>query len=73
MTRETTSEVEPSKPKFDPRKFLVEVRGELDKVVWPSRPQLISQSVSVVLIVVVIATFIYLLDELLKWISGFVF
>ncbi|BAC88770.1 MULTISPECIES: preprotein translocase subunit SecE [Gloeobacter] len=73
MTTEPKSTSPEVPAKFNPRQFLTEVRGELDKVVWPDRKQLISQSVSVVLIVVVIASFIYLLDELLKWLSGLIF
>ncbi|WP_187293878.1 preprotein translocase subunit SecE [Gloeobacter kilaueensis] len=59
--------------KFNPRQFLAEVRGELDKVVWPDRKQVIAQSASVLLIVVAMASFIYLLDELLRWLSGLIF
>jgi preprotein translocase subunit SecE len=61
------------KPKFDLRVFLTEVRAELDKVVWPARQQLISESASVLLIVVGMASFIYLIDEIFKWLSGVVF
>lgn len=59
--------------KFDAQRFVTETRGELDKVVWPDRKTLISQSVSVVLIVAVVASFIYLIDELFKWLSGLIF
>jgi len=65
----------PAEPreKFDLRRFLAETRAELDKVVWPERKQLISESVSVVLIVAAMASFIYLIDELFKWASGLIF
>nr|WP_199309245.1 MULTISPECIES: preprotein translocase subunit SecE [unclassified Limnothrix] len=48
-------------------------REELSKVVWPSRQQLISESVAVVLMVVLSATTIYLVDNLFTWIAKQVF
>jgi preprotein translocase subunit SecE len=59
--------------KFDPVGFVQESREELTKVVWPSRQQLISESVSVVLMVVLSATLIYLIDGLFAWTAGKVF
>ncbi len=48
-------------------------REELDKVVWPGRQQLISESVAVLLIVVAFAAFVFLIDQLFSWIAQGVF
>ena len=48
-------------------------KDELAKVVWPSRQQLISESVAVVLMVILVATVIYFVDNVFHWGSGKVF
>jgi len=53
--------------------FLKGTREELGKIVWPTRQQLISESVAVLLMVVVSATLIYLVDNLFSWASQQVF
>lgn len=63
----------PDNEKFDPTEFLRGTRDELSKVVWPSRQQLISESVAVVLMVVLSATTIYLIDNLFTWMARQVF
>jgi len=56
--------------RFDPVRFLRETKQELDKVVWPSRQQLISESAAVIAIVTLVATLIYLFDGFFGWIAG---
>lgn len=53
--------------------FIQGTKDELGKVVWPSRQQLISESVAVILMVILSATIIYLIDALFKWTSQQVF
>ncbi|MBW4522288.1 MAG: preprotein translocase subunit SecE [Scytolyngbya sp. HA4215-MV1] len=53
-----------AKPGFNAVNFFKETREELDKVVWPSRQQLISESVAVVLMVTLSASLIYVVDKL---------
>lgn len=53
--------------------FAIETREELAKVVWPSRQQLISESAAVMLMVALVATVIYLVDNFFVWLSGRVF
>ncbi len=53
--------------------FLTESKSELAKVVWPSRQQLISESAAVILMVTLVATTIYFVDNLFEWISQSVF
>ncbi|KAM3095894.1 preprotein translocase subunit SecE [Phormidesmis sp. 146-35] len=52
---------------FNPNSFVQETKEELDKVVWPSRQQLISESVAVILMVTLSATLIYLVDQFFQW------
>ena len=54
-------------------KFVGETKEELGKVVWPSRQQLLSESTAVLLMVILVATVIYLVDNFFSWGSGKVF
>jgi preprotein translocase subunit SecE len=54
-------------------KLFVESKAEFGKIVWPSRQQLISESASVLLMIVAVATFVYLIDALFKAIALQVF
>lgn len=47
--------------------FIQETKTELGKVVWPSRQQLISESIAVILMVILVATTISLVDKLFGW------
>lgn len=58
---------------FSPVQFLKGTREEFSKVVWPSQQQLISESTAVMLMVVLVATTIYFVDNLFSWIAGMVF
>jgi preprotein translocase subunit SecE len=65
--------VQENKESLSPLTFVKETKEELDKVVWPSREQLISESVAVLLMVILSATIIYLVDEFFSWAAGVVF
>lgn len=65
--------VEAAKSGFNPSGFLQSTKEELDKVVWPSRQQLVSESVAVILMVTLSATVIYLIDNFFGWASKQVF
>ncbi|MGB5634230.1 MAG: preprotein translocase subunit SecE [Waterburya sp.] len=47
--------------------FAIQTKEELGKVVWPSRQQLVSESVAVILMVVLVSTIIYLIDKFFAW------
>ena len=47
-----------------PRQFLREVRGELRKVAWPSRPEVINYSMIVLFTLIIVVTLIFVLDFL---------
>lgn len=49
--------------------FIAATQEELKKVVWPSRQQLISESVAVILMVVLVSTVIYFVDQLFGWLT----
>lgn len=53
--------------------FIKETQEELAKVVWPSRQQLLSESAAVILMVSLVATVIYLVDNFFAWGAGKVF
>ncbi|BAQ61943.1 preprotein translocase subunit SecE [Geminocystis sp. NIES-3708] len=53
--------------------FVEETKQELAKVVWPSRQQLLSESVAVILMVALVASLIYLVDKIFGWGAGKVF
>lgn len=72
MTKKDVEEAQNSR-KFNPGDFLQETKQELDKVVWPSRQQLISESAAVILMVALSAALISLVDQVFSWIAGQVF
>ncbi|NEQ41593.1 MAG: preprotein translocase subunit SecE [Okeania sp. SIO3I5] len=73
MAKKEEIRVQESKEGLSPVTFFQETKQELDKVVWPSREQLISESVAVLLMVILSATIIYLVDEFFSWAAGVVF
>ena len=56
-------------------KYLKQVRGEIRKVTWPSRAEVIRLSVIVVAVLVVMSAFMAVVDyafaRLMQWIVGF--
>ena len=54
----------PPQERTSPGQFLREVRGELRKVAWPSRPETVNYSIVVLLTIVVVGALIYGLDWL---------
>ena len=53
--------------------FFQGIKEELEKVVWPSRKQLVSESAAVLLMVTLSASLIYLVDGLFAWVAKQVF
>jgi len=58
---------------FSISNFYQGLKEELDKVVWPSRQQLVSESAAVLLMVTLSASLIYLVDGLFTWAAKQVF
>ena len=67
MAKKDEATIPEQKENFNPNTFIQGTREELDKVVWPSRQQLISESIAVILMVTLSATLIYLVDQLFQW------
>ncbi|MEA5534459.1 preprotein translocase subunit SecE [Crocosphaera sp. XPORK-15E] len=72
-TKRDKSEVKSADNQSKVTKLIGETKEELAKVVWPSRQQLLSESAAVILMVSLVATVIYLVDNLFTWGSGKVF
>lgn len=73
MVKKDEAQTVDTKSKLDPVSFFKETRDELDKVVWLSRQQLVSESLAVLLMVILSASLIYLVDNLFTWIARQVF
>lgn len=61
----------PSKPKFNLQQFLKEVRQEFTRISWPTRPQVIRESLIVLLVVVIITLLVFLFDVLFNILFNF--
>ncbi len=48
-------------------KFLKEVKSELKKVVWPTKKQVINNTLIVVALVIIISIFIFALDSIFQF------
>lgn len=73
MAKKDEVETQERSAGFDAVGFFQESKEELDKVVWPSRQQLVSESLAVLLMVTLSATLIYLVDNFFNWVAGKVF
>jgi preprotein translocase subunit SecE len=73
VAKKNEAEAEEKSSGLNALSFFQESKEELDKVVWPSRQQLISESAAVILMVSLSATIIYLVEELFKWMAGKLF
>lgn len=67
MAKKDEAQAQNQQGGFSPSTFFQETKEELDKVVWPSRQQLISESVAVILMVTLSASLIYLVDRFFSW------
>ncbi|AFY65520.1 preprotein translocase subunit SecE [Geitlerinema sp. PCC 7407] len=73
MAKKEDAEVQQSSSGFNIVDFVQGTKEELDKVVWPSRQQLISESFAVILMVTLSASLIYLVDNFFSWAAKQVF
>jgi preprotein translocase subunit SecE len=63
--RETQRATKPVKEeRTSPLQFLREVRGELRKVAWPSRPEVIHYTIIVLITIAVMTAFVGVIDYL---------
>jgi len=61
-TRRAPQAPRPKEQRTGARQFVKEVRGELRKVVWPTRPETINYSIIVVVTLIFFTTLIFGLD-----------
>lgn len=73
MAKKKDAQVPDSGNGFSPAEFFQGTKEELSKVVWPSRQQLIGESATVLLMVALSASIIYLVDGIFGWAAKQVF
>jgi preprotein translocase subunit SecE len=73
VAKKTEAEMPETPSGFNVNNFIQGIREEFDKVVWPSRQQLLSESAAVLLMVTLSAALIFLVDKLFTWAAQQVF
>jgi preprotein translocase subunit SecE len=73
MAKKNEAEIPDNGNGFSLNSFFQGSKEELEKVVWPSRKQLVSESAAVLLMVTLSASLIYLVDGLFAWAAKQVF
>ncbi|WGV25078.1 preprotein translocase subunit SecE [Halotia branconii] len=73
MAKKNEAEMPETTNGFSFVNFFQGTREELEKVVWPSRKQLVSESAAVLLMVTLSASLIYLVDGFFGWAAKQVF
>ncbi len=52
----------PKREKVGPKEYLSEVKGELRKVAWPTKKEVVNSTIIVLIAVVIMTTLIFLFD-----------
>ena len=73
MAKKNEAEMPQTTNGFSMGNFYQGIREEFDKVVWPSRQQLVSESAAVLLMVTLSASLIFLVDRFFIWAADKVF
>ncbi|MEH2364864.1 preprotein translocase subunit SecE [Nostoc sp.] len=73
MAKKSEAELPENTNGFSLGNFIQGIKEELEKVVWPSRKQIVSESAAVLLMVALSASLIYLVDGLFGWAAKQVF
>ncbi len=73
VAKKNEAEIPDSGNGFSVNNFFQGAKEELEKVVWPSRKQLVSESAAVLLMVTLSASLIYLVDGFFAWAAKQVF
>jgi preprotein translocase subunit SecE len=61
------------KARTTPAQYMREVRGEMNKVVWPTRPEVINSTIIVTIAILVMGSLIFLFDWSSVHIADFLF
>ena len=67
MSKKSEAETPKSKNVLNLASLLQGLKEEFEKVVWPSRRQLVSESAGVLLMVTLSSSVIFLVDQFLTW------
>lgn len=73
MSKKSEAEMPESSPGSSVGNFVQGIKEEFEKVVWPSRQQLISESAAVLLMVTLSSALIFLVDRFFTWAAQQVF
>ena len=73
MAKKNEAEVPENKNGFSVTNFFQGLKEEFEKVVWPSRRQLVSGSAAVLLMVTLSSSLIFLIDKFFTWAAKQVF
>jgi preprotein translocase subunit SecE len=73
VSKKNEAEIEQTGNGFNIGNFFQGIREEFEKVVWPSRKQLVSESAAVLLMVTLSASLIFLVDKFFIWAANKVF
>jgi preprotein translocase subunit SecE len=73
MSKKSEAEMPDPSPGSSLGNFIQGTKEEFEKVVWPSRQQLFSESAAVLLMVTLSAFLIFLVDKLFIWAAAAVF
>ncbi|WP_017316675.1 preprotein translocase subunit SecE [Mastigocladopsis repens] len=73
MGKKNEAEMTETNNGFSIANFFNGIKEEFDKVVWPSRQQLVSESAGVLLMMALSASLIYLIDKFFTWAAQQVF
>ena len=69
MSKENTNQLEETKDKI--KTYFKGVKSEWGKITWPQRPQVISETIIVLIIVFILTAFVYLIDIAFKGLFHF--
>ena len=64
--------VEPARPRPSIMEFFAQVRQEISKVTWPTRPETITSTIAVFIMLAMAAVFFFLVDLVLGYVVTFV-
>ncbi|MDJ0797489.1 MAG: preprotein translocase subunit SecE [Calothrix sp. MO_167.B12] len=73
MAKKKESEIPENNNGFSIMNFFQGLKEEFEKVVWPSRRQLVSESAAVLLMVTLSSSLIFLVDKFFTWAAAKVF
>jgi len=69
MDKENTNQLEETKAKI--KNYFKGVKSEWGKITWPQRPQIVGETIIVLIIVFLLTAFVYVVDLLFKGLFHF--